>query len=123
MDGAEARLPYWLAWGSMPLAIAFRMYLRSAAELKMPGCVNSKPLHRATKGSLTEEVFEDAVFEDAVFEDAVFGEAVFGEAVFGEAVFGEAVFEDAVFEPGPVLEMSSLWHPALKLSMTTSARR
>jgi uncharacterized protein YjbI with pentapeptide repeats len=89
----------------------------------MPGCVNSKPLHRATKGSLTEEVFEDAVFEDAVFEDAVFGEAVFGEAVFGEAVFGEAVFEDAVFEPGPVLEMSSLWHPALKLSMTTSARR
>ncbi len=113
MDGAEARLPYWLAWGSMPLAIAFRMYLRSAAELKMPGCVNSKPLHRATKGSLTEEVFEDAVFEDAVFEDAV----------FGEAVFGEAVFEDAVFEPGPVLEMSSLWHPALKLSMTTSARR
>lgn len=65
------------------------------------------------KGSLTEAVFEEALFEDAVVE----------EGVFEDAVVEEAVFEDAVFEPGPVLEMSSLWHPALKLRMTTSARK
>jgi hypothetical protein len=49
--------------------------------------------------------------------------AVFEEAVFGETVFEEAVFEEAVLEPGPELEISSPWHPALKLSMTTSVRK
>jgi hypothetical protein len=58
------------------------------------------------KGSLSEAVFEPAVFEPAVFE---------------AAVFEAAVFEAAVFEPGLELEMSSLWHPALRLRMTTSA--
>jgi hypothetical protein len=45
------------------------------------------------------------------------------EAVFDEAVFDEGVLDEAVFEPLVGLEMSSLWHAALRLSITTSARR
>jgi hypothetical protein len=45
------------------------------------------------------------------------------EAVFDEAVFDEAVVEEAVLEPLVGLERSSLWHAALRLSITTSARK
>jgi hypothetical protein len=92
------------------------MYVRSAAELKIPGCVNSKPLHRAMKGSLLEAVVEGAVVEGAVVEGAVVERAV----VEG-AVVERALVEGAVVEPLLGLETSSLWHPAVKLRMTTSA--
>ncbi len=127
----------------MPWAIAVRMYVKSAAELKIPGCLNLKPPHRAMKGSLLEAVvggavveggvfeggvfeggvFEGAVPEGGVFEGAVFEGAVLEVAVLEVAVLEGAVLEGAVLEALLGLEMPSLWHPALRLRMTTSAGR